>query len=209
MPLLTKAAFTLAGVVSLLLICGVAAQALTLGNPSPDIKKGDIAAGAGFSNDRESIFADYGLSNAGTLDVQAGDLDVGNNKTGSELGIGYRHKLDATFKLGQFPVHLGILGAYRVAHINHAGGNLNFNLIDVGFGGAITPVERLNTFAAAVYERAKSETALPVGKLSKTETHVGLLLGAEYWVGSAFVIGLEAHPGLDDDGLALYGAFKF
>ena len=199
---------------ALLLACLVswrgAARALVLGNPSPDFKKGNFGVGAALSDDRETLFVDVGLSDAGTLEVLAGNLDVPAGRSGTELGVGYRHKLGASFNLGKFPTHLGILAGYRVASVDTPVGSLDFNLIDIGFGGSITPVQNLNTFAAAIYERVKADTVLPIlGKLSKTESNLGFLLGAEYWITPAFVVGGEVHPGLDDDSLAFYGTFKF
>jgi hypothetical protein len=203
-------AVAIACLMPLLVTWGGAAHALVLGNPSPDFKKGNFGIGAGLSDNRESIFADYGLTDAGTLEVLAGNLDVPGGRSGTELGVGYRHKLDTSFNLGKFPTHLGIMGAYRVASIDTPVGSLDFNLIDIGFGGSITPVDRLNTFAALVYERVKADTVLPIfGKLSKTDSNLGVLLGAEYWITPSFVAGGEVHPGLDDDSFAIYATFKF
>ncbi len=201
----------MAGALLLCLVAwGGAAQALVLGNPSPEFKKGNFGIGAGLSDNRETLFLDYGLSDAGTLEVLAGNLDVTGGNSGTEIGLDYRHKLSASFNLGKFPTHLGILAGYRVATVDTPVGSLDFNLIDIGFGGSITPVPNLNTFAAAIYERAKADTVLPIfGKLSKTDTNLGLLLGAEYWITPALVVGAEVHPGLDDDGLAIYATFKF
>jgi hypothetical protein len=194
-----------------LLVLGWAgsARALYLGNPAPDFKRGNFGLGLSLSNDRETAFADYGLSDAGTVELQVGDLDVGASHTGLEVGLTYRHKLGQPFKLGQFPVTLGVLGGYRVARVSNPGGDLNFNQIHLGLGGAFTPVQHLNVYGALIYERAKADTVLPLGKISGTETNLGVSLGTEYWITPSIVAGLELHPGLDDDGLAIFGEFKF
>ena len=188
-----------------------AAQAFVLGNPSPDFKKGNAGVGLSLSDFRETLFFDYGISDAGTLQVLAGNLTpVKGGPSGTELGVGYRHKIPSSIKVGNFPLNLGVMGAYRTASINTGIGSLKYNLVDIGVGGAITPTQNLNTYAAAVYERYSADVVLPfVGKVSDTKSNLGFLAGVEYWLAPSFVAGLELHPSLQDDGVAIFGEFKF
>jgi opacity protein-like surface antigen len=186
------------------------AHALYLGNPAPNFKKGDVGIGLSLSDLRDTAFLDWGLSDNGTLELLAGNLDVKGGSNGTELGVTYRHKVGQPFNLGKFPVTLGIEGGYRAARVSTNGLDLNYNQIHLGLGGSFAPIQNLNVYGTVVFERAKADTVLPVfGKVSGTETNYGLVLGTEYWVTPALVAGLEVHPGLDDDNLAIFGEFKF
>lgn len=201
----------------LLLAWGGTAHALLIGNPAPDFAQGDFGAGAAFSDDRLTLFLDFGITDDGTLQGQVSDLDFDGGAEGTELGIGYRHKLPGTIDLGDVPLRLGILGSYRFAEIESGVGvDFDYSLIQVGVGGSITPVEKLNAFAAAIYERFETEVVVrnpffpgQTTRRTVTDTNVGLSVGAEYWIAESFVAGLEIHPGLEDDDITIFGEFKF
>jgi hypothetical protein len=185
------------------------AQALYLGNPAPDIKKGEFGLGLALSDLRATVFGDIGISDAGTLELQVSDLDVGGGQSATEVGATYRHKVGRPFKLGKFPVTIGVLGGYRLATLSHTGGDLKYNQIHLGVGGAITPLQHLNAYATVVYERSQADVVTPFGTARGTESNLGFVLGAEYWIFDKLLAGLEINPGLDDDSIAIYAEFKF
>ena len=202
------------------LVWAAQADAVQLGNPAPDIKKGDFAIGLGLSDHRTTALFDWGIIESGVLRFLAGSFDGGFKSNGTEIGVGYRHNLGPKFDIGKFPASLGILAQYQLAKVEQEFFNpiigrndkveFKTNIIDVGFGGSITPVESLNTYAALVYERAQYDQNLPLfGKVSASDSKVGALLGAEYWIASSFVAGLELHPGLFDDDVSIFAEFKF
>ena len=189
------------------------AHATVFGNPAPDFKKGELGLGIGLSNNRETLFLDWGASDAGTLQFLLGTVEIGTNTDGTEFGGGYRHKIGERFKIGESPVRLGALGFLRIGEADN--GNVEFNQLDVGFGGAFTPVELLNVFAFAVYERIEIDSAQTVnmgGNItggSKTESDIGIVLGTEYWADAKLVLGAEIHFSFDGDDLGFYAAIKF
>ncbi len=143
-------------------------------------------------------------------------MEFGPSADGSEVGVGYRHKIMDAFNLGDQPVRLGILGTFRLGESDDAAGDLEFRQIDLGFGGAFTPVEKLNAFAVAIYRRIDVEggvTVNPAGNVvgfaGGDETDIGVVVGAEYWLAENGVLGIELHVGFDDDDFAIFGEVKF
>ncbi len=191
-----------------------AAHATVIGNPAPDIASGEFGLGLGLSDNRETLFADIGLSDAGTLQILFGNVEIGPIADGSEVGVGYRHKIMEAFNIGDEPVRLGILGTFRLGESDDAAGDLEFKQIDLGFGGAFTPVEKLNAFAVAIYRRIDVEgsTVNPAGKavgFAGDDTDIGVVVGAEFWLAENGVLGIELHVGFEDDDFAIFGEVKF
>ena len=188
---------------------GGAAHAIYLGNPAPDFVSGDVAIGLALSDKRETLFLDWGISDAGTLHFLYGNADLRLGVEGTEFGAGYRHKIGEAFDIADKPVRLGVLALARIGEIEVLGVEFDYNLIHIGFGGAYTPLENLNLYAAAVYERFdKSEFPL-LGKSGVTDSGLGVLAGAEYWISPSFLAGLELQSGLTDDDIAVFGEFRF
>lgn len=186
------------------------AQAMYIGSPTPALKKGDMAAGASLSSYRNTVFGDYGVTNAGTLEVQLSQVDFGDGVTGTEVGASYRQKLPQTFKLGDYRVHLGAMGSYHVGHESVLGYSLSSSVLHVGVGGSITPVKNVELYATAIYEHLTAEAVVPFfGTVSASQTNLGLNLGASYALSPPFIVGAELHPGLNDDGLAVYAQYRF
>lgn len=211
---------SLRGLILLLLLLAAlawnsAAHATVIGNPAPDIASGQFGLGLGLSDNRETLFADIGLSDAGTLQILFGNVEFGPSTDGSEVGVGYRHKIMEAFNLGDQPVRLGILGTFRLGESDDPAVDLEFRQIDVGFGGAFTPVEKLNAFAVAIYRRIDVEggaTVNPAGKVTGfagDDTDIGVVVGAEFWLAENGVLGVELHVGFDDDDFAIFGEVRF
>jgi len=188
------------------------AHAIILGNPAPNFKAGDIGVGVALDDIRETLFLDIGISEPGTLQVLVGNFEV-NQVEGSEFGVGYRHDTGASFNLFEQDFKMGGLASFRRGTIEIEGTSeeFAFSQLYIGFGAAITPVDNLNVYAAGIYERLSGEATNPVTgkKIDTTESGIGLLLGAEYWLGENIVGGLEMHPGLEDDEIAIFGQYKF
>lgn len=189
---------------------GGPAQAMYIGSPTPALKKGNMAVGASLSDYRTTVFGDYGLSDAGTLEVQLSGVDFGGGVKGTEVGASYRHKLGQSFKLGDYPVHLGVMGSYHLGHESTLGFTLSSSVLQVGVGGSMTPVKKLELYATAIFERVTADTVVPFfGKVSASETNLGVNLGASYAITDQFSAGAELHPGLNDDGAAIYASYRF
>ena len=188
----------LAGVV---LLWTGSAHALYLGNPAPDFVSGDVAIGLALSDLRETLFLDWGISDAGTLHFLYGNADLRLGVEGTEFGAGYRHKIGEGFDIADKPVRLGVLALLRIGEIETLNVKTDYTLLHIGFGGAYTPLENLNIYAAALFERNDTEVV--------TDSDVGLLAGAEFWIAQAFLAGLEVHPGLENDDIVIFGEFRF
>lgn len=203
----------------LLLVHGAPAQAMRIGNPAPDIAQGDFGLGATFSDERAGVFLEFGITDAGTLEALVNQLETGPGADGTEVGIGYRHKLNTNAKLGNMPLRLAVLGRYSQATIDvpgigGIGSEFDYSLLQLGFGGAFTPVENLNVHGAVIYEQVELEEVITIpffGTLRQPikDTGLGLSGGAEYWVTPQIVVGGELHPGLFHNDVAVYGEFKF
>jgi hypothetical protein len=193
-----------------LLLWALPAAAVQLGNPAPELKKGEIGLGLGISDHRTTALFDWGIMEQGVLRALAGTVDAGFKNNGTELGVGFRYTVLPKLDLGKLPARLGMLAQFQVATVDNSGLRYKTNIIDLGFGGSLTPVERLNAYGALVYERAQFDQNVPFfGKVAFTKSKLGALLGVEYWIGGSFDVGIEAHPGLFDDDLVVFGEFKF
>lgn len=198
------------GLAGVVLLWTGSAHAIYLGNPAPDFMSGDVAIGLALSDLRETIFLDWGISDAGTLQFLYGNADLSLGADGTEFGAAYRHKIGEAFDIADKPVRLGILAMARIGEIEILNAEFDYTLIDIAFGGAYTPLENLNVYAAVVYERSETDIVVPpFGKVSVTDTDIGLLAGAEFWISQSFLVGLELHPGLTDDDIAVFGEFRF
>jgi hypothetical protein len=218
--LTTTASVRLLVACAIFLVWTARADAVQLGNPAPDLKQKDLAIGLGLSDHRTTAFLDWGITEPGVLRFLAGTFDAGFNTNGTEVGVGYRHNLGPKFNIGELPTRLGVLAQFQMASVKQEFRNpitkttesteFKTNIIDLGFGGAITPVTSLNVYAAGVYERAQYDQSVPLfGRVSATDSKLGVLLGVEYWIAPSLLAGLELHPGLFDDDVSIYGAFKF
>lgn len=192
------------------------AHALVFGNFSPEIKGGESTIGVGLSDEQIAAMYDLGIGQ-GVLGVMAGTLEPETNVTGTEFGVSYKHKLGEVFKAGQFPVKLGVLASFRRGSLETdipaippfiAAQTVKTTLtrIDLGLGASITPVKNLNAFAGVLYERA---TVSVEGGGDATDSGIGFMGGAEYWVTPAFFAGAEIHSGLEYNDLGLFAGLKF
>ncbi|HKI98582.1 MAG TPA: hypothetical protein VKB51_08940 [bacterium] len=188
---------------------GGTAQALYLGNPAPNFKKGEAGVGLSLSDKLDLLYGDFGVSDAGTAELQAGTLDLGAGVTGSVLGLTYRQKVGQPFKLGNFPVTLAVQGGYNVDNIDTPFGKAKGNTFHIGLGGSVAPLENLAIFATAIYERNRAGTYSPAFGNEPVDSKFGAVVGAEYWATPHILAGIEAHPGLADDGASIYGEYKF
>lgn len=189
------------------------AHAIVFGNFSPDINSGESTIGIGLSDDQVAAMYDLGIGQ-GVLGFMAGTLDLGTGVSGSEFGVSYKHKLGEVFKVDKFPVKMGVLGSYRRGTVETTilGQTFEWDLtrIDLGLGASMSPLQKMNVFAAVLYERATYQVTLPfIGEQDVTDSGTGFLGGAEYWVTPKFVAGAEIHSGLYSNDLGLYAAFKF
>jgi hypothetical protein len=206
----------LGGLLGISLLWSVPAEAFYLGNPAPHFKKGDMGVGLQLSDQRETLFFGIALLDSSVLEVFYGNVDADPLSDGTEYGVSYRQGVGQAFNLGDFPVTLGFLAGYRMGKFEvpflfqNRKEEFEFTILDVGFGGDLTPLPNLNTYAAVIYERVEQELDLPVfGKVSATDSNVGLLLGVEYWALDRFIVGLELHPGLEDNDISIFGEVKF
>ena len=204
------------GLLGLALLWSAPAQAYYLGNPAPHFKKGDMGVGLQLSDQRETLFFDIALIDAGALELFYGNVDATPLSDGTEFGASYRQGVGQAFNIGDFPVTLGFLAGYRAGKFEvpipfqQKKEEFEFTVLDVGFGGDLTPLPNLNTYAALIYERVEEELDLPVfGKVSVTDSNLGALLGVEYWALDRFIVGLELHPGLGDTDISIFGEVKF
>lgn len=179
------------------------AHATTYGNPAPDIKKGDLAPGIALSDDREELFLDWGLSDAGTLRLILAAVDLGGDD-GTEFGIGYRHKSSKRAKVGDAELRLGGLVMYRVGEADNTAG-VEYSQLDLGFGGATSLADNLDVFGIAIYRRIEFDTA----RNSVSDSDVGVVVGAEFKLGEGFLVGGEFHFALDNDDFGFYAQLKF
>ncbi len=198
----------LAGLAGVVLLWTGSAHALYLGNPAPDFVSGDVAIGLALSDLRETLFLDWGISDAGTLQFLYGNADLTLGVEGTEFGAGYRHKIGEAFDIADKPVRLGVLAFLRIGEVEILNNvELDYTLIHIGVGGAYTPLENLNVYAAAVFERIDQEQE--GGKGSLTDSDIGLLAGAEFWISPSFLAGLELHPALENDDIVIFAEFRF
>ncbi|MCH9044965.1 MAG: hypothetical protein IIA40_02535 [SAR324 cluster bacterium] len=195
------------GLAGVVLLWTGSAHAIYLGNPAPDFVSGDVAIGLALSDLRETLFLDWGISDAGTLQFLYGNADLSLGADGTEFGAGYRHKIGEGFDIADKPVRLGILAMARIGEIEILNAEFDYTLIDIAFGGAYTPLENLNVYAAVVFERIDQEQA--GGKGSLTDSDIGLLAGAEFWISQSILAGLELHPALENDDIVIFGEFRF
>ena len=200
----------------ILLAWSESASAIVIGNPSPEFKKGDLGVGFQLSDLRETLELDWGMFDAGTLQVLLGTLDNEGktSSSGKEGGIGYRHKLDPSFNIGKFPVHLGIVAIFRGGKTKVLDQEFSSTVVHLGVGGVFSPLEHLNTYAVALYERSQQEKeVVRAGGVKvttkETDSGPGAAAGAEYWITPSLVGGIEAHANLVDSTLAVFGTFKF
>ena len=155
------------------------AQATTYGNPAPNINKGDLSPGIALSDDREELYLDWGLSDPGTLRLILGAVDLGNDN-GTEFGVGYRHKITKRPQVGDAELRLGGLIVYRFGEADNTAG-LEYNQLDLGFGGATSIADNLDVYGIAIYRRIELDTT----NKSKANSDVGVALGAEFALGES------------------------
>ena len=179
------------------------ARATTYGNPAPDIKEGDLAPGIALSDDREELFLDWGLSDAGTLRVILAEVDLGGDD-GTELGIGYRHKSSKRANVGDAELRLGGLVIYRLGEADNTAG-VEYSQLDLGFGGTTTLADNLDVFGIAIYRRIETDTP----QKSVSDSDVGVVVGAEFKLGEGILVGGEFHIGLENDDFGFYAQLKF
>jgi len=187
------------------------AHAIVFGNFSPEINSGESSIGVGLSDEQIAAMYDLGIGQ-GVLGFMAGTLEPESSVTGTEFGVSYKYKLGEVFKAGKFPVKLGVLASLRrgtlEADLPPPFPTLKSTLtrIDLGLGASMSPVKNLNVFAGVLYERA---TVSVEGGGDATDSGIGFMGGAEYWVTPAFFAGAELHSGLAYNDLGLFAGFKF
>ena len=195
--------FAVPALVLFVLAAPGAALATTYGNPAPQFNKGDLGPGISLSDDRETLFLDWGVSDPGTLRFLLGVVDLGGDD-GTEFGIGYRHKFSENVDVGDASLQLGALGMFRMGEADN-NSDVEFNQLDLGFGGAFSPVENVNAYGIAIYRRTEVENR----NNSVSDTDVGVVLGAELWISDGLVVGGELHLAIDDDDFGFFAQFKF
>lgn len=191
---------TIAATIATALTLGWAtAQATTYGNPAPNINKGDLSPGIALSDDREELYLDWGLSEPGTLRFILGAVDLGNDN-GTEIGVGYRHKITKRPQVGDAELRLGGLVVYRFGEADNTPG-LEYNQLDLGFGGATSIADNLDVYGIAIYRRVELN--------SKSNSDVGVALGAEFALGDSLLVGGELHLAIENDDFGFYAQIKF
>lgn len=203
-------------VVALVLVFAQArpAHAIVFGNFSPEINSGESTIGIGLSDDQIAATYDLGIGQ-GVLGFVVGTLDPDPGISGTEFGVSYKHKLGEIFKAGKYPVKMGVLGSLRRGQLESTffGQTFKWDLtrLDLGLGASMNPVKNLYPFAGVLYERATYQFVEPIfgTKTEVTDSGVGFMAGAEYWITPKFVAGAEIHSGLYSNDLGLYAGFKF
>lgn len=189
---------------------GGSAWALYLGSPTPTLKTGALAVGGSFSDYRTTVFGDYGVNDQGTLEVQLTNVDLGAGVSGSEFGFDYHYGLNKSVKLGKYDVQLGFLGGYWHGSESVLGVSVGSSALRLGLGGSMSPAKNVGLYGAVMYERRTYATVVPFfGTVSATESNFGLNVGGTFSLTPQAVIGVELHPGLNDDGLAVFGRYRF
>ena len=214
MPILSRLirffAVIAGGVLAAAIAMSFPAHALVLGNPAHSFKGGMYAAGLGLGDNRIEIFGNIGLGTSGVLDLFLASGDVSALVERDEIGAGYRHNLGKAITVAGMKMQLGVLAQYRQGTISSAGQDLDFMSIDLGVGGYISPLEGLNVYAAAVYERIELEQDVQgIGVVSVTDTNLGMSLGVDFMIGERFMAGAEIHPALEQREFILYGLMRF
>ena len=184
------------------------ALATVLGNPAPEFLQGDLGLGARGSDYRETLFLDYGATDAVTLQFLAGRVTFPGMR-GTEFGAGLRYKIGPKFFADSVPTQLGAFGFYRAGSENSDIGDADFTLLDAGFGVSIMPGRHWVLFTSAIfrYMEINFQSEEP-DENYETGTDLGAAFGVELWFTTSFVVGLEIHTGLKDDSLAGYIEFK-
>ena len=184
------------------------ALATVLGNPAPEFLEGELGLGARGSDYRETLFLDYGVTDAATLQFLAGRVTFPGMR-GTEFGAGLRYKIGPKFFAGSLPTQLGAFGFYRAGSEDSDIGASDFTLLDAGFGASVMPGRHWVLFASAIFRYMEinfQSEELDINYESGTD--LGAAFGVELWFTTSFVVGLEIHTGLKDDSLAGYIEFK-
>ena len=186
------------------------AQAIVFGNFSPEINGGESTLSVGLSDEQIAGMYDLGIGQ-GVLGFMVGTLEPDPGVSGTEVGVSYKHKLGEVFKVDRFPVKMGVLASYRRGSLETDVpffGTIKTTLtrLDLGLGASISPVKNLNTFAGVLYERA---TVTVEGLPDVTDSGIGFMGGAEYWISPKFFAGAEIHSGLEYNDLGLFAGLKF
>ncbi len=184
------------------------ALATVLGNPAPEFLEGDLGLGARGSDYRETLFLDYGATDDATLQFLAGRVNFPGRR-GVEFGAGLRYKIGPEFFANSAPTRLGVFGFWRWGSEDSDIGDMDFNLLDAGFGVSVMPSQHLVLFGSAIFRHMdiNFRTEEP-DENYESGSDLGAAFGVELWFTASFVIGLEIHTGLKDDNLAAYIEFK-
>jgi len=201
------------------------AMATLIGNPTPGYKEGHMDVGIGLADYRTIFFGDYGLSKEGTLRFHYASLDIAP-ATGSEFGVGYKHNLGKTFKLGQYPATLSALGYFSSGSTSYSSfgftGETKWTNIELGAGAAIEPKPKLKIYGAGILSIFKVETTIPNPLAgfpgqpasisgSSSSNDIGGMVGAEYLITPEFTAGAELNFGFNEfgDSTVLFASYKF
>ena len=202
------ATFGLAAVL-LLVSWGNTAFGVVFGNPSPRFDQGDVGLGFRTSDYRKTVFLDYGITDDGTLQILAGEVDV-TTKEGTEYGVGYRQKIGDPIEMEVGSLGFGVFGFFRHGEADERDINAEFQLYDAGVGAGLKIAEPISVFAAAVIRYIELRNAPDKADRNyKPEVDVGGAVGVEFWLWSTLLLGAEQHFGLKDDHLGLYVEVKF
>ena len=184
------------------------ALATVLGNPAPLFLRGDFGLGARASDYRETLFLDWGVTDDATLQFLRGRVSFPGRR-GSEFGVGLRHKIGPEFFADSAPTRLGVFGFYRVGSQDSDRHDVDFILVDWGFGASVMLGQHLILFSSAIFRYMDVNISFEEPDRNyESGTDSGAGFGAELWFTTSFVIGLEIHTGLKDDKLAGYFEFK-
>lgn len=190
---------------ALLLATVSIAHATAFRNPVTSLRQGNLGAGFSISDHRQTIHGEYGISDAGTVELLVGNVDIYKSEDALEFGLGYRHDLGPAFDIDGKPVRLAPLARVQYGSGDVGAVTLDFVQVDVGFGGSLAVTPQANVFAGPLLRHVSVEVA----GFSDSDTDVGVLLGGEFWAVPQWVVGAELHVGLDEDDFGLYTTLKF